>query len=1077
MNGLFEKTEVLCLSVGDMYHLSDVKVKSSSFYNLRVLVVSECAELKHLFTLGVANTLSKLEHLEVYKCDNMEELIHTGGSEGDTITFPKLKLLYLHGLPNLLGLCLNVNAIELPELVQMKLYSIPGFTSIYPRNKLEASSLLKEEVVIPKLDILEIHDMENLKEIWPSELSRGEKVKLREIKVRNCDKLVNLFPHNPMSLLHHLEELIVEKCGSIEELFNIDLDCASVIGEEDNNSSLRNIKVENSMKLREVWRIKGADNSRPLFRGFQAVEKIIITRCKRFTNVFTPITTNFDLGALLEISVDCRGNGESDQSNQEQEQIEILSEKETLQEATDSISNVVFPSCLMHSFHNLHMLALSNYEGVEVVFEIESESPTSRELVTTHHNQHSIFPYLQELYLRNMDNTSHVWKCSNWNKFFTLPKQQSESPFHNLTTINIDFCRSIKYLFSPLMAELLSNLKKVRIDGCYGIEEVVSKRDDEDEEMTTFTSTHTTTNLFPHLDSLTLKYMHCLKCIGGGGAKDEGSNEISFNNTTATTAVLDQFELSEAGGVSWSLCQYAREIKIGNCHALSSVIPCYAAGQMQKLQVLTVKYCNGMKEVFETQLGTSSNKNNEKSGCEEGNGGIPRVNNNVIMLPNLKILRIENCWGLEHIFTFSALESLRQLEQLTVRYCFGMKVIVKKEEDEYGEQQTTTTKGASSSYSSSSSSSSSSSKKVVVFPRLKYIALDDLLELEGFFLGKNEFQMPSLDKLIIKKCPEMMVFTAGGSTAPQLKYIHTELGRHALDQESGLNFHQTSFQSLYGDTSGPATSEGTTWSFHNLIELDVKYNMDVKKIIPSSELLQLQKLEKILVSWCDGVEEVFETALEAAGRNGNSGSGSGFDESSQITTTTLVNLPNLGEMKLEYLNGLRYIWKSNQWTAFEFPNLTRVDIYKCKRLEHVFTSSMVGSLLQLQKLRIWNCSQIEVVIVQDADVCVEEDKEKESDGKTNKEILVLPRLKSLILKHLPCLKGFSLGKEDFSFPLLDTLEIYECPAITTFTKGNSATPQLKEIKTNFGFFYAAGEKDINSSIIKIKQQDFKQDSD
>ncbi|CAH1435323.1 unnamed protein product [Lactuca virosa] len=629
----------------------------------------------------------------------------------------------------------------------------------------------------------------------------------------------------------------------------------------------------------------------------------------------------------------------------------------------------------MHSFHNLHKLKLERVKGVEVVFEIES--PTSRELVTTHHNQQQsiILPNLQELDLWNMDNMIHVLKCSNWNKFFTLPKQQSESPFHNLTTIPIMNCKSIKYLFSPLMAELLSNLKTIMIRECDGMEEVVSNRDDEDEEMTT--STQTTTNLFPHLDSLTLKYTRNLKCIGGGGAKaKDGSNEISFNNTTATTAVLDQFELSEAGGVSWSLCQYAREISIEFCNSLSSVIPCYAAGQMQKLQVLQIGSCNGMKEVFETQLGTSSNKN-RKSGGDEGNGGIPR-NEEEDALFNLP------------------------------------------------------------------------SKEVVVFPHLKSIELNDLRELEGFFLGKNEFQLPSLDKLIITECPKMMVFAAGRSTAPQLKYIHTELGRHALDQESGLNFHQTSFQSLYGDNSGPATSEGTTWSFHNLIELDVEWNFDVKKIIPSSELLQLQKLEKIHVDSCYGVKEVFETALEAAGRNGNSGSGSGFDESSQITTTTLVNLPNLRKMKLEYLNDLR--------------------------LEHVFTSSMVGSLWQLQELDISCCGHMEEVIVKDAYVSVEEDKEKESDGKMNKEILVLPRLNSLILVDLPCLKGFSLRKEDFSFPLLDTLEIYKCPAITTFTKGNSATPQLKEIETNFGSFYTAGEKDINS-LIKIKQQDFKQDSD
>ncbi|CAI9266132.1 unnamed protein product [Lactuca saligna] len=997
LNELFVKTEVLCLSMDGMNNLEDeVKSthspRSSSFCNLKVLIISKCIELRYLFKLHVANTLSSLEHLEVCECENMEELIHTGigGCGEETITFPKLKSLSLSQLPKLSGLCHNVKIIGLPHLVDLKLKGIPGFTVIYPQNKLRTSSLLKEEVVIPKLETLRIDDMENLEEIWPCELSGGEKVKLREIKVRNCNKLVNLFPHNPMSLLHHLEELKVVDCGSIESLFNIDLDCAGAIGEQDNIGSLiRSIKVETSGKLREVWRIKGVDNSCPLVRGFQAVESISIRGCERFRNVFMPTTTNFDLGALLEIQIkDCGENHESE------EQTDIQSEEETLQEATASISN--------------------------------------------------------ELKLFYMDNMSHVWKCSNWNKFFTLPKQQSESPFHNLTTISIDNCESIKYLFSPLMAELLSNLKKVKIHGCDGIEEVVSNRDDEDEEMTTFTSTHTTTILFPHLDSLTLRFLKNLKCIGGGGAKDEGSNEISFNNTTATTAVLDQFELSEAGGVCWSLCQYSREIEIYRCDALSSVIPCYAAGQMQKLQVLKIGFCNGMNELFETQLGMSSNKNNEKSGCEEG---IPRVNNNVIMLPNLKILSIENCGGLEDIFTFSALESLRQLQELKIEDCYRMKVIVKKEEDEYGEQQTTTT-----------------TTKVVVFPRLKSIELVGLRELEGFFLGKNEFQMPSLDKLIINKCPKMMVFAAGGSTAPQLKYIHTELGRHALDQESGLNFHQTSFQSLYGDTSSPATSERIPWSFHNLIELDVKFNEDVKKIIPSSELLQLQKLEKIHVSYCNWVEEVFETALEAAGRNRNSGSG--FDESSQTTTTTLVNLPNLKEMRLKWLSNLRYIWKSNQWTAFEFPNLTRVEIYECNSLEHVFTSSMVGSLLQLQELRICSCSQIEVVIVQDADVCVEEDKEKESDGKTNKEILVLPRLKSLKLQLLQSLKGFSLGKEDFSFPLLDTLSISRCPAITTFTNGNSATPQLKEIETHFGSFYAAGEKDINS-LIKIKQQDFK----
>ncbi|XP_023760079.1 uncharacterized protein LOC111908484 isoform X1 [Lactuca sativa] len=1029
LNKLFVKTEVLCLSVDGMDDLEDVEVnltrppQSTSFFNLRVLVVSRCAVLRYLFKLPVANTLSNLERLEVCECDNMEELIHngTGGSGKEKIMFPKLKFLSLHELPKLLGLCHTVNIIELPQLIELQIKSIPGLTVIYPQNKLETSSFLKEEFVIPKLETLQIDDMENLKEIWPYELNRGKKVKLREIEVRNCDKLVNLFPYNPMSLLHHLEELEVMNCGSIESLFNIYLDCASVIGEEDNMSSLRSIKVKNSGKLKEVWRIKDAYNSHPLVRGFQAVESIKIERCESFRNVFTPTTTNFDLGALLEIFIERgenQGNDKSEESSQEKEQTEILLEEETLQEVTDTnISNdvVLFPSSLIHSFHSLRKVSLDKYEGVEVVFEIGS--PTSRELVTTHRNQQQpILPNLEELDLSYMDNMSHLWKC-NWNKFFTLPKQQSESPFHNLTIIHIRYCKNIKYLFSPLMAELLSNLKKVYIENCDGIEEVVSNRNDEDEGMTK--STRSSTTLFPHLDSLTLRCMNNLKCIGGGGAKDEVSNDISFNNTATTTAFLHQYELCQEGGVSWSLCQYSREITIENCPALSSVIPCYAAGQMQKLQVLKITSCDGMKEVFETQLGMNNNSN--KSGCD---GGISRANN-IVMLPNLNILHIGYCGGLEHIFTFPAVvESLRQLQELMIYGCFSMKVIVKKEED----------------------ASPSSSKEVVVFPSLKSIELVGLPELEGFFLGMNDFRLPSLEEVTIKYCPKMMVFAPGGSTAPQLKYIHTELGKYSLG-ESGLNFHvahhQTPFPSLHGAISSPATSEVMPWSFHNLIELDVKFNHDVEKIIPSSEFLQLQKLEKITVHLCSKLEEVFETALKEAGRNRNS-SVSGFDESSQ-TTTTFVNLLNLKQVELIYLYDLRYIWKSNQWTTFEFPNLTRVAMNGCSRLEHVFTTSMVGSLLQLQEIYIYDCKLMEGVIVKEANVAVEA--EEESNGKRNE--IVLPCLRSITLSLLPCLKGFSLGKEDFSFPLLDTLRINFCPAITTFTKGNSSTPHLKEIETRF----------------------------
>nr|KAJ0220114.1 hypothetical protein LSAT_V11C200053000 [Lactuca sativa] len=778
INELFEKTVVLCLCVDDMNDLEDVGMKSSlcplssSFCNVRMLVVSECAELKYLFTLGVANVLSNLEFLVVFNCFAMKELIHVESGGEERVTFPKLISLSLKGLPQLLSLCGNVNVIALPHLMELKIKEIPNITSIYSKNNSATSCFLRGEVLIPKLKRLHIERMENLKEIWPCDFGTSEEVKLREIEVDDCKNLVNLFPCNPMPLLHHLEELTVSDCGSIEVLFNIDLDCIGEQGrtqdftvgvaresqelrdsrknknfenfqklfhcgrksqglpvppwtppkpalvgetrEEGGTYNLRKINVRGLRKLQEVWRIKGGENNSGIpIRGFQAIESIDIARCNRFRNGYSPTTTNFDMGALTSMSIFNSGE---------------IRRKYGSVESSQGKENTLFPPDLIHSFHNLRDLQLMRYEGVEVIFEMKSTPPSQD-------NQHRILPNLENMEISNTESMSHVWKC-NWNEFLTLHGKTTESTFHNLTTIHLYRCKRIKYLFSPLMAELLSNLKRVHIEDCYGMEEVVSNRDDEYEEKitSTSTSTHTTrTTLFPLLDSLILDDLQNLKCISGGGAKG-GNNEISFNSTITTTSFLDQYRFSQGDGVSWSLCQYAREISISYCHAMSSVIPYYAAGQMQKLQVLRIYSCHGMEEVFETK----------------------GINKSVIMLElaNLKIVTISHCDLLEHIFTLSTLESLIQLEELMIESCKAMKVIVVKAE-EHGVEKTTM----------------ASSSKVVVFPRLKRIKLIDLQELVAFFLGANEFQWPSLEKVEVDGCPQMKVFTACGSTDLSLKYV------------------------------------------------------------------------------------------------------------------------------------------------------------------------------------------------------------------------------------------------------------------------------------------------------------------
>ncbi|KAD7476913.1 hypothetical protein E3N88_00049 [Mikania micrantha] len=730
INQLFKKTEHLELSVKDMTCLKDLhQIGQHSFSTLKSLMVYDCSNLKYLFR--VANGLKKLERLTVRKCNVLEVLIQKDESE-------------ISGV------------VELPQLLVLELYDLPNFTSIYPDNNNNMCALFNSQVKFAKLEILNIENMGKLKQIWDCEFVSSDKVEvnnismLREIEVVGCDSLENLFPTNPMRLLTHLEKLKVISCGSIKDLFNINVeynvsmlreievtDCDSLVNlfptnpmrlltrleklqveccgsievifkidlgyefEQVSMNNFRRIQVLDSKNVREVWRIRGGEKNSTSIRGFESVEFISIERC-----------------------------GRDNKKSREDEDV--------------NISTVAFPSNIY--FHSLRDLKLNKFEGVEVVFELDLN------------NQQPLFPNLQSLDLHEMNDMSHVWKCNNWNKYLLNPQRHYHS-FHSLTSINIRECNRIKYLFSPLMAKLLSNLQKIKIRSCHDMEEVVSNRDDDDdndeEEMS---STSTTTTFFPHLQSLTFEDLTNLTRIGGGakGAK--------------TGVIHDQFKASHVGVVSWSLCQYSKEIVISFCNGLSSVIPSNAIGQMQKLEVLRVRHCKLLK-VFETKdIHGNSGDGKSSTNIDEESVGIDvisrQANINVTRLSNLKIMEIRSCNSLVFVFTFSMLESLKQLEELIVIDCKSMKVIVEKENGE--------------------------DRKDVVFPWLKFLSLESLPNLEGFFLGMNNFNWPLLEKVKIIKCPQMMNFTCGESTTPVLEGIHRSLGRYSL--ECGLNIHMKTHQ-------------------------------------------------------------------------------------------------------------------------------------------------------------------------------------------------------------------------------------------------------------------------------------------
>jgi len=150
----------------------------------------------------------------------------------------------------------------------------------------------------------------------------------------------------------------------------------------------------------------------------------------------------------------------------------------------------------------------------------------------------------------------------------------------------------------------------------------------------------------------------------------------------------------------------------------------------------------------------------------------------------------------------------------------------------------------------------------------------------------------------------------------------------------------------------------------------------------------------------------------------------------------MQGLTNLETLCLESLPDMRCIWK-----GLVLSKLTTLDVVKCKRLTHVFTCSMIVSLVQLKVLRILFCEELEQIIAKDDD--------------ENDQILLEDLLRSLCFPNLCEIDVRKCNKLKSIFPIAMT----------------SGLPKLQILKVSeasqlLGVFV----QDVHASPIKIEKE-------
>ncbi|TXG71313.1 hypothetical protein EZV62_006248 [Acer yangbiense] len=298
---------------------SQLLATSSSLHNLTFLRIIGLGDLKYLFSSSMANSVVQLNILEITDCKLMEAVIVEEEKGSSVVLFPNLQDLILCNLPKLTGFCyFNRNLIDPCSLSEQRSMNCPDMETFISKTlctnmtaseecsgmdskeNLQANiqPLFDEKVGLLNIKKLSLAKMDNLRKIWHDQLYSDSFSKLEQVKVYDCNNLLNLFPSNMLGRLKRLEILEVQNCDSVEEIFELD-----VLGSKKTHAiaaaQLKTLRIHYLPKLKHVWNVDSQ-----VILSYQNLHSISVQYCDSLKSLF-PASVARGLVQLEELTI-CR---------------------------------------------------------------------------------------------------------------------------------------------------------------------------------------------------------------------------------------------------------------------------------------------------------------------------------------------------------------------------------------------------------------------------------------------------------------------------------------------------------------------------------------------------------------------------------------------------------------------------------------------------------------------------------------------------------------------------------------------------------------------------------------------------
>ncbi|KAJ7950612.1 Disease resistance protein [Quillaja saponaria] len=583
----------------------------------------------------------------------------------------------------------------------------------------------------PQLSSLKLRSHENLKEICrhghvPDRTPCQCFVNLRTVGIWDCGTLRSVFTLMQVPSLGQLERLQIYECDKIEFIV--------------------------SAKSSEL------DKEASCAIEFPNLVRLIL----------------FSLPRLIGFVEDVDHGGQSKTKVRTSDTHELVSESMPILSTDIGLLTLTY----FHWFPRLDYLDVSSCDSIEVLFDfggaevVDDQAPY----------QKTLFPLLKEINVTLMNNLKHVWRI---NTNFAHKIQG----FHNLTSLYISECHSLKYVFTTSVARLLTQLEKLKIEDCNMMETVVEEDGLlQNKEAAVIVMLPKLSyfklerlpilwSIFPdhyHFRLLELKFFrlhNCPKLKTSSSEIQSVAKKVDVPSNTITSNKTPSKEECSQGFLRPTMaCLVSKRKNKGTSDELDDRVneePKFSSSDTaccriscHHLEELVVDRCDSCDAIFE--LAEKSDPSRPMFDCLKKislstlpnlisiwktctNGIIPQ---GFVGFLKLRELKITKCNNLESVLSPSMAKSLRQLQVLQVCDCQNMVDIVTKEDEK------------------------SIDEKKIIFHKLHQLELVDLPNLKSFHPGSTyDFELSYCESITIAKCPKIETFSNGRVSTPKLKKV------------------------------------------------------------------------------------------------------------------------------------------------------------------------------------------------------------------------------------------------------------------------------------------------------------------